>query len=168
MIKYRFFFLAIAYIAVILCCIMVTSARGCYTHNKTDAAIANMPPAKFYFYDKHVTGIDRLKQGDLVLFRTTGAGKELRVRRLLAKPGDQVAFRDGVFQVNGTPYQPPLNTGASSTQQKVLEPVTVPSGMLFMIPDDIAGIDLTGRDCLVPQYRIKGKFLKSLFKDESL
>jgi signal peptidase I len=168
MIKYRLYILAIIYVAVILCCITVSSSRGCYTHNKNETSIANLVTAKFYFYDKHATDIGRLKQGDLILFAMPGTAKEYKVRRLLGKPGDQVAFKDGVFQVNGTPYQLPLNTTAQAKSKEVLEPVTVPSGTIFVIADDFNSMNFNGRDFLVPQYKIKGKFLKSIFKEESL
>lgn len=82
-------------------------------------------------------GYDRPRRGDVIVFTAIDEHNrpEDLVKRIVALPGDTVSVVGGVATVNGVPeaadtfYADPSDT-------HVIEPVTVPQGMVFVMGDN--------------------------------
>jgi len=80
-------------------------------------------------YQLHDPGV-----GDVVMLLHPNKPRESLVKRVVAAPGDTVAFRDGVLVRNGLaidePYLP-INVRSFET----LAPVAIPDGFYFVLGD---------------------------------
>jgi signal peptidase I len=73
------------------------------------------------------------RPGDVVLFRHPDDPAQLFIKRCVAAAGQEVSTRDGALLVDGVPY-----AGASDERvPEEISPTRVPSGMLFVIGDNL-------------------------------
>ncbi|GID96357.1 signal peptidase I [Amorphoplanes digitatis] len=93
-----------------------------------------VPVAGRFLLDKasfRVTGIER---GDIVEFALPEEPGRHGVKRVIGLPGDTVACRDGVVELDGTPLDEPYLDGGAGTYD-CGAPVVVPPGELFVLGD---------------------------------
>jgi signal peptidase I len=65
----------------------------------------------------------------------------LFIKRIVAGPGDQVAFRSGRTVRNGKPVDEPFAGECGQQGCDLPRPATVPDGMYFMVGDNRAASD---------------------------
>ncbi len=78
-------------------------------------------------------------RGDAVMYRLPGATATIHVKRIVALPGDRVAFRGGRAIVNGVAADEPFaDFGDATALLNTTAEVTVPEGHVFVAGDNRA------------------------------
>lgn len=82
-------------------------------------------------------GYDKPQRGDVIVFTAINERNrpEDLVKRIVALPGDTVSVAGGVATVNGVP-EAQGSFFADPSDTHVIEPVTVPQGMVFVMGDN--------------------------------
>ena len=87
--------------------------------------------------DKLSPAVDRVRTGDVVVFRAPDDGDD-SVKRVVAVGGQRVALRDAVLHVDGVAVDEP-QVDLSRIDGTWFGPVTVPEGSVFVLGDNRAG-----------------------------
>jgi signal peptidase I len=108
-----------------------------------------------------VRGVRRLRRGEILVFRVPDDPKP-RIRRMIALPGDHVAFaEDGVVVLNGEPLFEPYARRTRAFRGSF----TVPADRVFVLGDrrDDAHDPRRWRESFVPATEILGVARTRLF-----
>lgn len=82
-------------------------------------------------------GLDDLRRGDIVVFDSTGVGKNL-IKRIVAVGGDTVDidYEAGIVTVNGKALSEPYVAAPTRLNEGAILPASVPQGFYFVLGDN--------------------------------
>lgn len=113
---------------------------------------------------------DRPARGDVVVFESTEGGDHSLVKRVIALPGERVAFAAGAVHVNGQRLaEAYIGAGVETTcGQRQRCRLVVPDGYVFVLGDNRERSHDSRDFGLVPTERIVGKALVSFWPPDDV
>ena len=169
MLKYRIYILAVFYIAVILAVLTLFNSRGCYIHPNTDKTMPLIVPEQFYYVGKKFNTVESLSRGDVVFYCHADDQETPHLGRIIALPGDTVEVKNETFYVNGKEtdcsYGNPTTRRRPNTTSLPL--IAIPQNIMYVLPDNRVDMDFADKQFFIHIFQVRGKLLKSFFKDES-
>ncbi len=76
------------------------------------------------------------ERGDIIVFRSVEGEEEDLIKRVVAVPGDEVAVRQGVLDVNGEPQEESYVNDGRSRDRSSYGPTKVSEGEVFAMGDN--------------------------------
>ena len=95
-------------------------------------------------------------RGDIVAVAADSSGGGLRIGRIVALPGDTVSAKEGKLLIDGSPV---AESYAQGSLAATFEPIRVPQGHYFVLPDNRAQAPRNPRTALASKDAIIGKVL---------
>ena len=95
-------------------------------------------------------------RGDIVAVAADSSGAGFRIGRIVALPGDSVSAKEGKLLIDGSAV---AESYAHGSLAATFEPIRVPQGHYFVLPDDRARAPRNPRTALASKDAIIGKVL---------
>ena len=91
---------------------------------------------KLPFTDKILISLNEPEKGDVVVFKFPLDTRKDYIKRVIGLPGDRVELVDKQLLINGRPTEDPHASYSMSGSMRMVGPVTVPAGQLFVMGDN--------------------------------